>query len=307
MTSAADLAPTRPSWPRRLVRLLPYALTLAVIAALLSRYSWSAIADAIAEGEVAPLFPLALAQMLLSLALIAVADRTVLAELYPAPRLVDVAIAKAATSLLDIVGYAIGHGGYALWIARGCDERRDGASAAGALLYLMASDLCGVTIVASAALLFAPDAPPAIRVAAPAIAGALLLTFVAGRIRPVARPRVFAPWGTVRPRATALQLTLRVTQMVMFGAFGCTAARTFGIALPWSAAFTYVPIILLIGALPINVAGFGAVQAAWLLLLPWAPAERILAFQLVWTVATTVAIVLRGVPVLSRWTALLAR
>jgi hypothetical protein len=299
---------TRTSWARRIVRVLPYVLTIAVIATLLSRYEWASISAAIAEGNVAGLFPIAFVQMLVSLALISVADRTVLAELYPAPRVTDVAIAKAASSLLDILGYAIGHGGYALWIARGCSERRDGVGATGALLYLMASDLLGVTLVATGALVLTDaTAPEPLRIAAPAIAGALGFTWILGWFGRGRGPRVLWAWRVVRPGAAGIQLALRVTQMVMFSAFGCIAARWFGIDLPWSAALTYVPIILLVGALPINVAGFGAVQAAWLLLVPWAPAERILAFQLVWTVATTAAIAVRGLPFLGRWTAMIAR
>jgi hypothetical protein len=62
---------------------------------------------------------------------------------------------------------------------------------------------------------------------------------------------------------------------------------------------SYLPVILVVASLPVNVAGFGAVQGAWLLLAPWAPGERILAFSVLWQAFSAAALVLRGLPFLS--------
>jgi hypothetical protein len=69
----------------------------------------------------------------------------------------------------------------------------------------------------------------------------------------------------------------------------------------------YMPIILLVGSLPFSVAGLGAAQAAWLLLLPWASGPRILAFQMLWQLFTGAGILLRGLPFLRRVVAEIAK
>ena len=68
--------------------------------------------------------------------------------------------------------------------------------------------------------------------------------------------------------------------------------------LPMHAIATYMPLILFVGALPINIGGFGAVQAVWLLFTPWAPGARILAFQFLWRLCLVGGLVLRGLPFL---------
>ncbi len=61
-------------------------------------------------------------------------------------------------------------------------------------------------------------------------------------------------------------------------------------------AAVHTPIILFVGAMPLNVGGFGAVTAVWLLMTRWAPGEQLLAFQFLWNLMLAGAIVLRGLP-----------
>jgi hypothetical protein len=75
------------------------------------------------------------------------------------------------------------------------------------------------------------------------------------------------------------------------------AARSFGIQVPLGAFLAYLPIIFLINALPINVGPFGAVQYAWVYFFaPYAEAEQIIAFQVVYSSLLTLGWALRGLP-----------
>ena len=74
------------------------------------------------------------------------------------------------------------------------------------------------------------------------------------------------------------------------------AARLFGLDIPFTVMAAYFPVVLLVGAIPINVAGFGAVQAAWLLFEGHATGAQILAFQFLWTLSLAAVVVLRGLP-----------
>jgi hypothetical protein len=77
------------------------------------------------------------------------------------------------------------------------------------------------------------------------------------------------------------------------------AGRAFGLPVPLKAWASFLPVLLVIGAMPINVGGFGPVQAAWLMLFgPWASGPAILAFQFLWHLALITALFLRGAPFL---------
>jgi hypothetical protein len=78
------------------------------------------------------------------------------------------------------------------------------------------------------------------------------------------------------------------------------AMRVFGLQVPAAAAAMYMPMILLVASLPVNVAGLGAAQAAWLLFLPWASGAQLLAFQALWHVMSGVGILVRGLPFVRR-------
>jgi len=99
------------------------------------------------------------------------------------------------------------------------------------------------------------------------------------------------PWAAVRPRAYAVSLLARIAVIAVYTAACWAAANGFGLALPFAAVCAYMPIILLVGALPVNVAGFGAVQVAWLVFDAWAPGEQILAFQFLWRLATAAGLI----------------
>ncbi len=59
------------------------------------------------------------------------------------------------------------------------------------------------------------------------------------------------------------------------------AARAFGIALPFTAVLTFLPVIFMAAALPVTVAHLGTTQAAWVLFFGrYAPPSRLLAFSL---------------------------
>ncbi|MBI4469647.1 MAG: flippase-like domain-containing protein [Acidobacteria bacterium] len=59
------------------------------------------------------------------------------------------------------------------------------------------------------------------------------------------------------------------------------AAKSFGIDIPFGQMLTFLPVIFMLGALPITVAHLGTTQAAWILFFsPYATPPRLLAFSL---------------------------
>ena len=300
------------TWRDRAVAVSPYVITAGVLAFLFTRYDVDVMLAHVRQGDPLPVVAAAFGLVLVTLFAISLADHWVIKNVamaagVEAPDYRDVLGAKAGSSLLDIVGYAAGHGGYALWIARktACGGRRS----AGAMLYIMAADLLAVSSVAAAAMAVGglSFGGPLIEVASGVSIVLAALLFLGPYKLLGDGGGVFAPWSEVPRRVGFAQTAIRAGCMVLWGLAIWIASRGFGLALPFAAVMTLVPVILLVSALPINVAGFGAVQTVWLLFEGWATGEHILAFQLVWTLALTSGIVLRGLPFVRRFVAQIDR
>jgi hypothetical protein len=294
------LKTTISAWRVWLRRLAPYLVAATVVAAILRKYPAREIVAEMRLGHATRMLPFALALAFVVWPLYAAYDRVVFLGAIGRLRYRDVLRAKAASAVLMTLGYFFGGGGYAVWIARKTGS--GGARAAGAVLYIMASDLAAVCLVAGASMwLVGVESSHALRSVATAIFGAQVLLILVGPYSRVSRVvRVFEPWHRV-PRLGGLsQICGRAVNIAIITAFTWGAARAFGIDVPARAMGMYMPIILLVSSLPFSVAGFGAAQAAWLLLLPWATGQKILAFQALWQVFGGIALVLRGLPFVRR-------
>jgi len=277
----------------------PYVVAALVITFILRRYSISDIQHEMAKGNALPLVPIALVTYVMSLLFVAAADRVVLAGQLGAavPGYFAIARGKAASVLMHIVHYALGQGAYGTWIARksGLTLGRAG----GLLVYIIASELCSVCLYAGLVIsIFRPAVPPAVLPTVLGIAATLMALVV---ILPSTRLERFAlleTWSKVGRKRGLAQLGIRLFQHTTTSTGTWLAARYFGLDIPLAVMLSYMPVILVVGSLPINVAGFGAVQGAWLLLEPWAPGERILAFSVVWQAISALALIVRGLPFL---------
>lgn len=288
--------------------LAPWIVAAAVIGALVWRYSPRAIAAELARGDVLAMLPWTLAVALVSLGLMAVADWLVLVPSLGARerlRLRDVARGRAGTSVLSSLSYGLSSGGYGVWVAR-----RTGAGAAatvGATTYQLLSDLGAVCVFALPAALFGAGLLPGrVGEAAAAVGGlgaigVTALLVLGPRVAPrrLRESRVVAAWRKVPFGAGALGVGLRAAALGVNIAGTWGAARAFGMELPAEALAAGLPIAYLVGALPVNVLGLGAVQAAWVALFAaHAPGARLLAFQFAFQLMCIAAVLVRGLPFL---------
>jgi hypothetical protein len=278
----------------------PYVVTGAVLAVILHRYPVRDIATEMREGHALRMVPLGLTLPFVLWLPYAVYDRVVMrGAIGPVP-LFDVLRAKAACSVLLTLGYFLGGGGYAVWIAR--TTRVGAARAAGTVLFIMASDLTAVCAVAGASMwLGGAEVPHALRNTATTIFFVQVALMLVGPHGAWLRmPAIFEPWRLVPRRWSLLQIAGRIVNITVLTSFTWMAMRVFGLQVPAAAAAMYMPMILLVASLPVNVAGLGAAQAAWLLFLPWASGAQLLAFQALWHVMSGVGILVRGLPFVRR-------
>jgi hypothetical protein len=297
-TAPTTVAPTARSWRSWSLRLAPYVVTAAVVGALLHRYPAADVAHQMAAGHALRMFPFAFVAAFVVWLPYAACDRIILGGVVGRIALREVVRAKAAISVLQTLGYVVGGGGYAVWIARTTHARP--AHAAGVILYMMMSDLVAVCGVAAVAIgLAGPDGDHAVRTVATWVFAVLIALILVGPYGGWMRlPALFDPWRLVPRGWSLLQILVRAGNILFMTALTWGGMRAFGVDVPARAAAMYVPVIILVTALPINVAGLGAAQAAWLLFLPWASGAQLLAFQVLWHLFAGIGLVVRGLPFL---------
>jgi hypothetical protein len=265
------------------------------IGAIVAKYPVGAIVDAVRDGNARAVFPIALAFAIVQILLVSAWDTIVFENVLGGPRYVDVVRAKAGCAVLQAVGYVVNQGAYGTWIARATGT---GVRVAVALiLFTAGSDLAAGALFASAALAFAPIGVPAIlRWGAPVLAIVIASLLIVPRRRELdlASPRPLHVFRAVPRRWTLLQLVARASNIALLIGAVYLATRAFGLQIPFAIVAAYMPIVGLVGSLPVNVLGFGAVQAAWLVFTPWADGPAILGFQVVWNLAVLVANLVRG-------------
>jgi hypothetical protein len=286
------------AWRSLLRRYGPAIFAATVIGAILRKYSAADILARLRDGNALTVAPLAALLAISFLAWGASADTLVFRRFGPLGWF-DVARGKAAASVLTAIGYFFSNGGYAVWIAR---RTRTGASlSAGLVLYIMMGDLGAVGLVASAVMPWVHGFAPALRWVAIAAATVPVAAIAIGPLVPGGRVRLLDPWREVPRSVGFAQLALRCVNVGLAALLTSLAARAFGLSIPFGTLLASTPILLLVSSLPVNVAGIGAAQAAWLVLfLPYEDGAKILAFQLVWALTLGTAMIVRGLPFLPR-------
>jgi hypothetical protein len=307
VTPSVAIAPVIAAEPRRwrvlLRRFGPYAIAGAALAAILSKYSIKDIFAEMQRGNALSLLPWAAVVLVVSLFLVSAADTLIIRASSAAtgrpPAYWSVLMAKAGCGLLGALGYAAGHGGYGVWIARktGIGARLTG----GVVLYIISSELLAVSFVASLAVFVGgAEAPSNLKITAATLVVLLSLFKIVGPLLRGPRPSVFEPWRLVSPLRAVLQEVIRIVQISILVMCTWFAARAFGMPIPAEVMASYMPLSLIIGSLPVTIAGFGAVQGAWLLLSPWASGEQVLAFSVLWQLSCMLVGFLRGIPFVRR-------
>lgn len=277
----------------------PYLLTAVVLAAILRKYPLGEITGAMGRGRPWPLFPIALAFALTHMAVVSAWDTMVLNAVLGGPKYWDVFRVKSGCAVLQSLGYLFNQGAYGTWIARatGTGVR----VAVGLIMFTAGSDLAAGAFATTISMMASRIAVgDLLRFGAPMLCASVALLLLGQPREPFTRSTLTEKPGVLRvfravPRGRgAMQMVGRIlnVSLIIFSVY--IAANAFGMKLPLRAALAYVPVIMLVGSLPVNVMGFGAVQGVWLLFTEWVPGPQILAFQILWNLAVLVANTLRG-------------
>ena len=283
---------------QRLAKYGAWLVAVVLVVAIVHRFDVRVVAQHLKEGNWPAVLPFALLFPVGYLLIGAFWDVLVFQRVLGGPRWADQVRGRAGASLLMVLGYAAGNGAMGLWLAR--KTKSSASVVSGTVLYTMLADLGGLGLVATLATHVGhpavPDGVGKVAIAITAVPLAIALLAV-----PVLRgttSKFLSAWRDLPTWMGLLQIAGHAVDLAIVSFVTWNAARAFGLDIPLAVFATYMPIILLATSLPFNIGGFGAAQAAWLVFLPWASGEHLLAFQLVWQFFLGGAVVLRGLPFL---------
>jgi hypothetical protein len=275
-----------------LAKLWPWLVALAILAYLFTRIPQKALVSALKAGPWVSLGAYAVFQMLLVLLADAYATSVALSITGFRQRFSLIFLARGAAYLLGILNYALGQGAFGLYL------QRSGVStirAAGTVLFLMIVSL-GVTLLVAGLGFMAGGYPGSSHFDLSPLGYGLLvgvglyLITMGFRPRFLRRYQLLAPLFEAGLRGHLWAVAGRLPHILVLVITYWGALRLWGIPVPLAQGVTMVPIVLLIGALPITPLGLGTTQAALVLLFsPYVPlpnpevrAAAVLAFSLIY-------------------------
>jgi hypothetical protein len=220
-------------------------------------------------------------------------------------RFSQIFLARGASYILGILNYTLGQGAFGLYLQRsGVATMR----AAGTMFFLMIVNIGVLLLVASFGLL-AGGYPGTAHFNLSPLGYGLLVGIVLYLAIIGLRPRCLQSYQLLAPLLEAglpghlCAAGGRLPHVLLLVLTYWGALRLWGIAVPLAQGVAMVPLVLLIGALPITPVGLGTTQAALVLLFsPYVPlstpevrAATLLAFSLIYYFLGIVVLALLGI------------
>ncbi len=275
-----------------MAKLWPWLVALAILTFLFTRIPRRALFAALEAGPWLSLGAYTFVQVLIVLTADAYATSVSLAITGFRQRFPLIFLARGASYLLGILNYALGQGAFGLYLQRsGVVTMR----AAGIMLFLMIVNLGVLLVVASFGLM--ADGYPGLSHLDLSLLGyglfvAVVLYLAIIRLWPrsLRRYQLLAPILEAGLCGHFWAAGGRLPHVLLLVLTYWGALRLWGIPVPLAQGVAMVPIVLLIGALPITPAGLGTTQVALVLLfssyvpLPHSEirAAAVLAFSLIY-------------------------
>jgi len=210
---------------------------------------------------------------------------------------VEVFFARGATYILSLLNYFVGQGGIGFWLAR--KKNVSATEATSSIVFLLFMDLFSLILFASIGVMFLLEDVKLTDFFSLKSEGHLvrftLITLVVMLFQvsiwlsrteaPLARWLLFRGPFLVFGRALgsqfAILLLVKVGIFLSDVLFTWLLLKSFGIDIPLMLVFTYLPLIYLIGSIPITVFHLGTTQAAYIWFFKdFAEPEVLIAFSL---------------------------
>jgi uncharacterized membrane protein YbhN (UPF0104 family) len=256
----AQQADPPPAWRR----VLPWTIAAAILGYLAVTIPLDQVAGAIGRTSVPRLVALAAALV----AGLLLADGLAMwvgfrEALGPGLRYRDLVVVRGASYLLAVLNYGAGQGGIVYFLR----ERHGVGVVAGLGAVLLTSGAFIVVVALAVALGLAagavPEHPGLVAVVV-AVAAALPAYLLVIALRPafLARRAFLGPLLRAGVGGTLRVAAARAPHLAVLIVGHWLALRLFGVQVPLAAALTLLPVMFLVGALPLAPSGLGTTQAA---------------------------------------------
>ncbi len=268
-------------------RVVPIGLTVVIFGAIFWRIPFGTFWQALGKAQLRPFLALMAAFSLCFFLL----DTFVLSRLIrwfhgplPYRELLPV---RAVTYLVSIINTQLAQGALALYMHRRFQTPLGQISSTVALLILL--EATNLILFATSGCLAFPGGIPRISLVLPIALGSLwwlLLSLARGKVgRLGQRLRTHVLLSTfqrVRVQHCAIILALKGAVFFLALLVHNQALAFFGIQIPFGRLLAFLPMVFLLGALPVTVAHLGTSQAAWIFFFSaYAPEADLLAYSLV--------------------------
>ncbi len=305
---AAPHAPKPPLWRR----VLPFLLGAALLGWVLRRTSFSELSGALEHTNHAAFFGFALIALLTNLALDCVATSYIYRRTVCLVSFREFFVIRGASYLPSMLNHNLGQAWLTYYLAK--RYRAPLWRVAGATLLVYGTNLAGLVLLGAVALIMS-DEPPAwlapilgVSLALGALY-ALLLRFGQGLLQ---RFQATRPLVEIGVTGHLLAILVRLPHVAALYLGTWLSFWFFGVWVPPTQALAYIPLLMLVAALPLTPGGVGTRDVTALsLLAPFAPltfgTSAITAATLSWLVATHLIAALISPPLMRRASRLLAR
>ena len=256
--STQSVAPPAPHDERPLWRkILPFAVALGLTALLIWRLDLQAFVRHLQGVNYLGFLAFCGVFTLLLLAADSVATAFVYSRTVCPVRVRDLFLIRGASYLPSLVNHHVGQAWLTWYMARA--YKAPLWRTAGATLLVYATTFASLFLFGAVSLLFDHNEAPWLL---PVLAG----VFVAGiaylvvlHIKPpfLAKRQLFAPLFDVGIRGHMAALVLRIPHMAVLFAGSWLPFHFFGVDIPPGAAFAYIPVLMVVSALPITPQGVG--------------------------------------------------
>lgn len=274
---------------RFLRRAWPWLLGLVILAVILSRVPLAAFGTAIHEGPHLRLAAVDVAVVIALLVTDSFATWVALVATQVRWSFGRTFAVRGATYILALLNYAVGQGGIGYYLHRG---GMSGLRAAGVTFFTMGTTLATLLLVTTGTWSAGGHARADAMwwtLLAGCAAFAIYLVVIAVRPAALSRRELLEPLFATGLRGHALAIAARLPHVVLIVLGHWFALLAWGIAVPFSAAATLMPVVVIAGVIPISPAGLGTVQGALVYFFsdyapgatPEARAASLLAFSIV--------------------------
>ncbi len=264
----------------RWLRFLPPLVTIVIFALILRRIPAARLADAVRGADLAAFLLLMIPNSLIYFAWDTFLLAKVIGWFHGRVRYTELLPVRAVSYVVALLQTQVAQFSMALYLRQKLDAPF--LRLAGTVLFITLVEITHLALWAASGMALYTDRIPRDLFLIPAGFAAFWLVFVAAlRLGRPTRWEIFRTFVRAPLLRYAQFIALRAPLFFLALVFHWQAVKSFGIEIPFPQMLAFLPIVFVIGAVPVTVGRLGTTQAAWLFFFgDFADPAQLLAYSL---------------------------